>query len=259
MLRVLASAVRHRYLLGQLVRQLIIVQYRQSVLGLGWAVLQPAIYTGIFLVLRSVVPIPSDGIPYPLFALAGMTGWGTFATAVTVGSASIVLNAAIIRKVYFPRELFPAAAVLTRALDFGVGLVMLAAMMAYYRAPVTWHILWVPFLFACQTLFSLAISLVAAALGAFKRDFVLGMPFLLQFGTFVSPVIYPLSAVPEAYRALYLLNPMAGLIESYRRVLLRGLPPEPVVIASSILSTLVLLELSCAVFKRLEMKFADVI
>lgn len=260
MLTVLAANLyRHRYLLSRLAYQQVTAQYRQSVFGLGWAVFQPVMYTLLFLALRGLVSIPSDEIPPALFTLTAMMAWSAFATGVTAGAASIVLNAALIRKIYFPRELFPAAAVLTRWIDFTVGLVLVLMLMGYYRTPLTVHLLWVLPLLALQTLLALALGLLTSALGAFKRDIVLGIPFLLQFGLILSPVIYPLSAVPAEYRPLYLLNPMAGIIESYRRALLLGLPPEAGPLFVSVVGTALACVFCYWVFKKLEMQFADVV
>ena len=236
------------------------VRYRQTALGVLWALLQPLlmmiIFTGVFSVLARM---PSEGVPYALFAYTALLPWTFFAGAVTNASTSLVSHTQLITKVYFPREILPLTYVLAGIFDFAIGLTVLGGLMAYYRVPLTVHALTLLPLVLLLAAWLLAVALLLSALQVRWRDVGVAMPLLLQLWMFASPVIYPLSAVPDGWRQWYLLNPMAGLISSFRDVLLQGTPPDPVPLHYAVAVTAVVLPLAYLIFKRAESTMADVV
>ena len=236
------------------------VRYRQTALGVLWALLQPLlmmiIFTGVFSVLAKM---PSEGAPYALFAYTALLPWTFFATAVTNATTSLVSHTQLITKVYFPREILPLTYVLAGIFDFAIGLVVLGALMTYYDVPITaqaWHLVPLVLLLAGWLL---AVALVLSAVQVRWRDVGVAMPLMLQLWMFASPVIYPLSVVPEGWRHWYLLNPMAGIIASFRDVLLQGTQPDPVPLRYAAAVTACTLPLAYLFFKRAEATMADVV
>jgi lipopolysaccharide transport system permease protein len=202
--------------------------------------------------------ISSEGIPYPLFALAGLVPWTFFANSVTASSNSLVGSSNLITKVYFPRLIIPAAAMLAGLVDFALAFVLLAAMMIYYQVQPTINLLMLPVLIALTSLFALAVGTWASALNVKYRDVRFALPFAIQLWLFVSSVILPSSALPEKWRWLLLLNPMSAIIEAYRSALF-GLPFHWSSLAIAAGLTLVVLIYAAYSFKRVERRFADII
>jgi lipopolysaccharide transport system permease protein len=236
------------------------VRYRQTLLGIGWAVLQPLLMMMIFAVVFSrLAGIPSEGAPYPLFAYVALLPWTLFSTAVTSGTGSLVSHTELITKVYFPREILPLTYVIAALFDFTMGLGVLALLMAWYQVPVTLAVLWIAPLALLLAAWALAMALIFSAAQVRWRDVGVAMPVLVQLWMFVSPVIYPLAVVPGAWRPAYLLNPLAGIINSFRDVLLRGQAPEPGPLVSAAAVTAFVLPLAYLVFKRAEATMADVL
>ena len=236
------------------------VRYRQTALGVIWAVLQPVlmmlIFTGVFSVLARM---PSEGVPYPLFAYTALLPWTFFSSSLTNASTSLVSHAQLITKVYFPREILPLTYVVAGLFDFAIGALVLAGLMAYYGiapAASTWILIPLVLLLAGWIL---SVALVLSALQVRWRDVGVAMPLLLQLWLFASPVIYPLSAVPDGWRTWYLLNPMAGIVSSFRDVILRGSPPDPAPLLYAGAVTAVALPLAYIFFKRAESTMADVV
>ena len=236
------------------------VRYRQTLLGVGWAVLQPLLLMTIFAVVFSrLARIPSEGAPYALFAYVALLPWTFFGTAVTNATASLVNNTQLITKVYFPREILPLTYVVAGLFDFAIGLGALGALMAWFRAPVTWAVLYLIPVVALLALWALAVSLLLSAAQVRWRDVGVAMPVFMQLWMFVSPVIYPLSVVPEGWRPLYLLNPVAGIINAFRDVLLRAQAPALEPLAYAVAVTAVVLPFAYVVFKRTEATMADIV
>lgn len=236
------------------------VRYRQTVLGVAWAVLQPLLLMTIFAVLFSrLAGIPSEGVPYPLFAFAALLPWTCFATAVSNATTSLIGHAQLITKVYFPREILPLTYVLVGLFDLAIGLVVLAGLMAWYGAGVNATLLLLIPAIVLLAAWSLAVSLALSALQVRWRDVGVALPIAIQLGMFVSPVIYPLHVVAGAWQWLYLLNPMAGIIQSFRDILLRSQAPEPVPLVMSVVVTAIALPAAYLVFKRNEATMADVV
>lgn len=234
-------------------------RYRRSLLGPLWAILQPLILMVLFNMLRRFVSLPSDGIPYVLFSYTALVPWTFFTNALSFCGPSIALNANIIKKIAMPREVFPLAAVVTALFDFVMSGLVLVGMMIWFRIPVGWSVLWVPVLVLLLGTLAFGVGLLIASLGTLRRDFIFATPFLVQFWLYATPVIYPLSSVPERWRALYMLNPMVGIIEGFRNVLLQNTSPSLAALSRSALITLVIVTITWSVFHRLSRYFADVI
>lgn len=256
---IFSNLYRNRELLFALVKREYSARYKQSILGPAWAILQPFVLMVLFTIIRSFISIPSDGIPYPIFAYSALLPWTFFSNSISFASASIVQNAGILRKIYFPRELFPIAAALTSSIDFGLSFIIYIGMMIWYRISVSIWILLLPALLLTQLMLALGFALVFSAIGAFRRDVIFGTPLLMQFWMFLCPIMYPLSSVPEKYRAFYLLNPMAGLVDAYRTILVKQGAPELQPILFGLVGSIAVFLIGYWFFKSLEMRFADVV
>jgi lipopolysaccharide transport system permease protein len=235
------------------------VRYKQTALGAAWAILQPLFMMLIFTIFFGrIAGVASAGIPYPLFALAGLVPWTFFANAITASGNSLVGSANLITKVYFPRLIVPAAAMLAGLVDFLLAFALLVILMFYYRVTLTIQILFLPVLILLTALFSLGVGTWMSALNVKYRDVRFALPFLIQLWLFVSSVILPSTSIPQKWRWLLMLNPMSGIIEGYRAALF-GLPFDwPALGIASALTILVLLYAIYA-FGRVERSFADII
>jgi lipopolysaccharide transport system permease protein len=198
-------------------------------------------------------------VPYPIFSYAAMLPWTYFANAMTNSSNSLVGSANLLTKVYFPRLVIPLASVIPPAIDFAIAFVVLLGMMAFYGIAPTWHVLWLPAFLLLALITALGVGLWLSAMNVQYRDVRYAVPFLVQFWMFASPVTYPSSIVPEAWRALYGLNPMAGVIEGFRWALLGTETSPGPLIAVSVGAALVLLVSGAYYFRRMERTFADVV
>ena len=236
------------------------VRYKQTWLGLLWAVLQPFLMMAIFTaVFSTLAKMPSDGMPYALFAYTALLPWTFFSTAVTNATNSLVTHTQLLTKVYFPREILPATYVVAGLFDFCAGFLVLIGLMAWFHVPLTAGALNLLPILALLAAWILAVSLVLAAVQVRIRDIGVALPVLVQALMFASPVIYPLSAVPEAWRGWYLLNPMAGIVSSFRDVLLRQAPPDPEPLRVACLVTAIALPAAYLFFKRAEATMADLV
>lgn len=249
----------YRDLIESLAYREITGRYRQSFLGPGWAIIQPVALMLLFSGLRSFIEIPSDGFPYPIFAFTALLPWTLFTNSVVFSVSSVVQNGNIIRKIYFPREVFPTVTVLVTLFDFFIAFGILLILILLYRIPLHITMLLLPFLVLIQLVLALGVAYAVSALAVFRRDVVFGTPFVMQFWMYASPVIYPTSAVPERFRWLYNLNPMAGLIEAYRSVILRGELPNLTTLFIATTASALALVFGYWLFKSLEMRFADVV
>lgn len=249
----------YRELLYFLIWRDVKVRYKQTVLGVAWVVLQPLITTLIFTIfLGKLAKIPSDNIPYPLFAYTGLLGWTFFSGAVTNTGTSLVSNANLITKVYFPRMIIPGAVIGARLVDLAIGFVMLAGMMLYYGQTPTWRMVLLPLPIALLTLLSLGIGMWMSALNVKYRDIGAILPTLIQLWMYVSPVVYPLSMVPARWQWLYMLNPVTGIIKAVRSSVLGQALDWPSLATSAVI-TLAVLAYSVFTFRRMERQFADVV
>lgn len=234
-------------------------RYRRSALGMWWAFLQPVILMLLFNMLRGFVNIPSDGLPYMLFSYTALAPWTFFANSVASCGPSITVNAEVIKKIALPREVFPLAAVGAALFDFAMSLIILAGLMAWFQVKVTWALVWLPFLIVLMAAVAFGVGILIAGLGTFRKDFIFATPFLTQAWLFITPVIYPLSTVPEQWRSLYMLNPMAGVVEGFRYVLLKGAAPPMEPLAWACIMTAALIAVSWPIFRWLSGYFADVL
>jgi lipopolysaccharide transport system permease protein len=252
---------RYRELFQVLAWRDIAIRYRQTVIGVAWAVIRPVLATLIFtLLLGRVAKLPSDGSPYPLMVMAGMLPWTFFATALSDASNSLVANSGLVSKIYFPRMIVPTATIVGSTVDFAIGLMILAAMMVWYRFAPDWRILLLPLFGAMAFLAALGPSLWITSVNVRYRDFRYVIPFVVQFGLWATPVGYSSSVVPEKWRLLYSLNPMVGVIDGFRWCILGGRAaiywPG---FALGLLVIALALWLGVTQFRRLEKTFADVI
>lgn len=250
----------HRELLYFLVWRDVKVRYKQTLLGVTWVIIQPLFTTLIFTVFFGILArVPSEGVPYPLFAFAGLLPWIFFTNAVTQSSNSLVGSAHLITKVYFPRIIIPTAAVGAGLLDFAISFVVLGGLMAVYRVGLTWNFLALAPLLILLTLFALGVGMWLSALNVKYRDVRHLLPFVLQVWMFASPVIYPPTFVPERWRWILKLNPMTGIIDGFRTAIFGEKPFDRMSLVLSISITALLLVSGAYAFKRMEKNFADVV
>jgi ABC-type polysaccharide/polyol phosphate export permease len=256
----LRELVQYSYLILSFARRDIRARYKQTALGAAWAVLQPLSLMIVFtLVFDKVARIPTDGTPYPLFSFSTLIFWSFFSSSMAQGTMAMTANSNLVRKIYFPRETLLLAVMLSASLDLAIACVMLGVLLVFYGTAITWTVLWVPALLALQVLFTLALVCFTSAVHVYFRDIGHALTLGLQLWMFATPVAYPLSVVPESVRSLYLLNPMAPIIDGYRRAILYGLPPDVPRLGTVLVFVVVLLSLTYAGFKRAERTFADVI
>ena len=252
---------RYRELLWFLALRDIKVRYKQTLLGAAWAILQPFLTMVVFsVVFGRFAGIPSEGAPYPVFAYCGLLPWQLFAYALTQSSASLVANQRLITKVYFPRLVVPIASLLCGLVDFAVALPVLLGMMLYYGiTPPPGAIAAVPLFIILALLTALAAGLWLSAMNAVYRDVQYAVPFLTQFWLFITPVAYPASLVPERFRWLFGLNPMAGVVEGFRWALLGKARPDGALLALSTTAVIALLLGGLLYFRRMEREIADLV
>jgi lipopolysaccharide transport system permease protein len=255
----LAELWRYKELLSFLIWRDVKVRYKQTALGVGWALAQPLLAMVVFTVFFGrLAGMPSDGIPYPIFSMAALVPWTYFATAVSNGSQAVVVNQQLVTKVYFPRLIVPLAAVLSPLVDFVVAFSILIVMMFAYGLVPGAAILWLPVLMAFTVCTAAAISIWLSALNVRYRDVRYVVPFLVQIWMFATPIAYPASLISERWRPFYGLNPLAGVIEGFRWALLGGPRPGALMIVS-VAVVAVALAGSLLYFRRVEGTFADVI
>jgi lipopolysaccharide transport system permease protein len=236
------------------------IRYKQTAIGAAWAVLQPLLTMLIFsLFFGRLAHIPSEGLPYPIFYYSALLPWMYFAAALQNATNTIVENQRVITKVYFPRLALPLASVLSGLVDFGVSFVMFVVLMVYYGIRPTPAILWFPAFILLAVLTALGVGLWLSALNALYRDVRYVLPFLVQFWLFASPVAYPASLVPQKWRWLYGLNPMAGVIEGVRWSLTGKTSPPGRLIFVSTAAVLIFLATGLAYFQKVETTVADVV
>jgi len=252
--------VAYRDLFYFLVVRDIKVRYKQTVLGGLWAVIQPLFMMIVFtLFFGNLAKVPSDGIPYPIFNYTAMVAWTYFTNSVTASGNSLTANIPFISKVYFPRLLAPLSPVLAFLLDFSLAFIILIGMMAYFHIYPTITTLFLPLLVILMMFIASGVGMVMAALNVNYRDIRYTLPFMLQFWMFASPIVYPVSMLPEEYHLIYAINPMVGIIEGFRSALLGtvAFPTQMLLVSTGV--SIVLFVTGAFYFKRTERYFADVI
>lgn len=272
MIAAVKNLIEYRELMGVLAWKSIAVRYKQAYLGILWAILRPLMLMLIFTLVKSFVGIDSGDVPYPILTFAALMPWTLFQEATSEGVASIVSNANLIRKIYFPREIFPLATILTKLVELGINFLILAGLMVYYGMVPTVFAFWIPLIIAYTVLVSLTVSLVGAAMNVYYRDVASATPVALSLLMYASPVIYPLALVKQKllidqaagewseflYR-IYTLNPLAGIIDAFQRAMLHGQPPDFSALWPGAVLTALMLPISYILFKRAERYFADVV
>ena len=250
---------RYRELFQVLAWRDVAIRYKQTAIGVAWAVIRPVLTVLVFtVVFGRIAKLPSNGVPYPLLVFAGMLPWTFFATALSDASNSLVSNANLISKVYFPRLIVPAATVAAAFVDFFISLALMAALMAWYRFAPDWRLVFLPLFALLAVLASLGPGLWITAVNVRYRDFRYVIPFLAQFGLYVSPVGFSSSVVPASWRLIYALNPMVGVIDGFRWCLL-GTPLDWRAVGVSALVVAMTLWVGVGQFRRLEKTFADLL
>ena len=272
MISVIKSIIDYRELIAVLAWKNIAVRYKQAYLGIGWAVLKPIALMLVFSLVRSFVGIPSGNVPYPVLAFAALMPWIFFQESASEGVLSVVGNAALIRKIYFPREVFPITSMITKLVELAINALILAGLMAWFGMVPSIYLAWAPLIILYTMLVSLSIAFAGAAINVYYRDIGAALPVLLSLLMYASPVIYPLDLVKDkllvqhaagdwsnVLYTLYTLNPLAGIIDSFQNVVLRGLPPDFAALIPGAVLVAIALPISYLVFKRAESYFADVI
>lgn len=236
------------------------VRYKQTVLGGLWAIIQPFFMMVVFtLFFGRLAKVPSDGVPYSIFNFSAMVAWTYFARAITDSGNSLVGSTSLITKVYFPRLIIPLTPVFAGLLDFSIAFIVLIGMMFYFHIYPTIMALFLPLLVILMMLTASGVGMFLAALNAKYRDIRYTIPFLVQFWMFASPIVYPASMVPEKYRLIYALNPMVGVVEGFRSVLLGTISFPTQMLLISTLVSIILFVIGGFYFKQMERHFADII
>jgi lipopolysaccharide transport system permease protein len=254
------TLARHQDLLYRFIILRLSVRYEQSALGWVWAVLQPLAlmitYTAIF---SRVAKVPSEGTPYPLFVLSGLLPWVFLSSSLTTATAGLVNYGHLVMKVYFPREIIPLSYVAAAMVDFGVAALLLGGLILYYKVALTWNVLYAVPIFAILTAFTTAVSLVFSAIQVRLRDVSMAMPLVLQVWMLATPIVYPLQSVPAGLRRIYLLNPVAIVIDNFRRVVLHAEAPDMALLVVAGAISIFILVLAYVGFKNFEATMADYI
>lgn len=268
----LRNLIEYRELMSTLAWKNVAVRYKQAYLGIAWAILKPVMLMLIFTLVKSFVGIDSGEVPYPILVFAALMPWTFFQESAAEGINSVVGNTALIKKIYFPREIFPITSVLTKLVELGISFFILAGLMVWYQMMPSIQILWVPLIILYTVLVALTISFAGAAMNVYFRDVRTALPVLLSLLMYLSPVIYPLQLVKDKLLVeqaagewsntlftLYTLNPLAGIIDAFQSVVLRSEVPDLSAMIPGAILIAILLPLSYLYFKRAERYFADVI
>jgi lipopolysaccharide transport system permease protein len=251
--------LRFRELFRTLAERDIRLRYRQTALGVVWVILQPLVASLIFaLIFGQFAGLPSDGLPYVLFVFAALLPWNLFSGGVQRAGNSLVANAGLVTKIYFPRAIIPIASVSAVLLDFAVAGIVMLGLLLFFGVHVTWAVIAVPALVVLAVALTIGVTLFFSALNVYYRDFSYALPFLLQLWMYATPVVYASSLVPDGWRFVYGLNPMVGVIDGFRWALLDG-PFSGIALVESVVVTTILFVVGVAVFSRVERSFADVI
>ncbi len=235
------------------------VLYAQTIMGFSWALINPLIQIVIFSVIFGrVANIPTDGIPYVLFSTVAVVPWTYMAESMSASSQSLVLGQNMLGKVYFPRVIFPLTSVLAKMVDFSISLILIVAVMVYFRISPTWNLAYFPFLVALMMIIPAGVGLWLSALAIRYRDVKFAMPFVIRMLIYSAPILYPISAIPEQWRFFYSLNPIVAVVEGYRACLLGTPMPWDFILPGAVVAVLVLV-FGAMYFRRMERVFVDVI
>ena len=260
MISYLKELFKYRELLLILTQREIKVRYKQTALGVFWAILQPMSLMLIFtLVFSYFTKINSEGIPYPIFSYVALLPWTFFQTAVQFGSMSVVNNSGLVTKVWFPREILPLSSLLAAMIDFFIAGILLIGLMIFYKIGISANIFWLVVLIPLQMIITAGINLILAAMVVIFRDLKFVIPLGLQLLFYATPIIYSINIIPDRFFKLVLANPLTGLIDSYRRILLMGQAPNFYYLSSSLIAGVLLITFGYWFYKRVDKRFADII
>ncbi len=272
MIGIVKNLYLYRELISALTYKNIVIRYKQAYLGILWAVLKPVMLMLVFTLMKSFIEIETNGLPYPLVTFAALIPWIFFQESVSEGINSVTSNAALIKKIYFPREIFPLTAMVTKLVELSISFVILAGLMIYYKVLPSIYAWWLPAFILYTMIVALTISFFGAAMNVYYRDVAQAIPIALSLLMYGSPVIYPLSLVQkkllleqvagewsDKLYTLYTLNPLVGIIDGFQRVLIKNAEPDFVALYPGLILTLIILPFSYWFFKRAENWFADVI
>lgn len=251
---------KYRELLWVLTQREIKVRYKQTFFGIAWAVIQPLSLMLIFtLIFSYFTQINSEGIPYPIFSYAALLPWTFFQTAIQFGSMSVLNNSGLVTKIWFPREILPLSSLLAALVDFLIACLLLIPLLIIFHIPITIQLLWIVLLIPLQVIIAAGIAFLTSALVVLFRDLKFVIPLALQILFYATPVIYSINIIPDRFFKLVLANPLTGLIDSYRRILLQGQPPQPYYLITSIIIGIVILVSGYWFYKQVDKQFADII
>ena len=235
-------------------------RYKQTFVGFGWAVIQPLVMMVIFtIIFGRFAKIPSDGIPYPIFSYTALLPWTLLSTGLNFGVNSLTTNVSLVTKVYFPREIIPLASISAATVDFFVASTIFVGLMWWYKISVSVGFLLIVPLIILQLLVMITVVLILSVWNVRYRDVRQGLPFVIQVWMYASPIVYPLSIVPEKWKTFYVMNPMVGIIDGYRAIILRGETLDVITLLPALILALIGLPLAYIYFKKSERNFADII
>ncbi|MBI3408490.1 MAG: ABC transporter permease [Planctomycetes bacterium] len=256
----LAELWRYRELVYFLAWRDVKVRYKQAVLGAAWAILQPLLGMVVFtFFFGGLAGIATDDVPYPVFSFCALVLWTYFSTVISHGGQSLVGNSGLITKVYFPRMALPLSATLSGLIDLAIGLAFMVFVLAYFGVYPNWTVLLAPFFLGTLIILTAGASLILSALNVSYRDIKYAIPFLIQLGLFVTPVIYPITIIPDRFWFLVALNPLSGIVEGFRACLIPGQAIDPMLTVMSLTMTAIVFATGVILFRRTERVFADVI
>lgn len=251
---------KYRELLFFLVWRNIKVRYKQTVMGIGWAIIQPFFTMVVFSIFfGKIAKMPSDGVPYPIFSYAALVPWTFFANSLSLASNSLISESNLIKKIYFPRLIIPITSVLSGLIDFALSFLLLLAMMIYWNILPTFAIIWLPAFILLSMITSLGVGLWLSALNVQFRDIRYAIPFLIQIWLFSTPIVYPSSMLSDSWRVLYGLNPMVGVVEGFRWALLGTAQTSGLMLLVSTVIASGLLLSGALYFRKMETSFADIV
>jgi ABC-type polysaccharide/polyol phosphate export permease len=249
--------IEYRELLLRITARDLLLRYKQTVMGFGWAIFMPIVNTAVFSVIFTRVAPIDTGVPYPLFAFSGLLVWNCFASALRFSAVCLTSNTNLVTKVYFPREIFPLSAVIVSAVDFVVGFIVLGALMAYYHVPVTPALIFLPLVFAVHIVFTMGIALLLSMANLFYRDVKYLFEIVITVWMFATSVVYPTELVGGRLGTVLTLNPMTSIIDGYRSVILRGQLPSGDAFGLAVIVAAVIAGIAWVLFHRAEFQFAE--
>jgi lipopolysaccharide transport system permease protein len=260
MIKFLKNLLTYKELLFNITLRQIKVKYKQTVLGISWAVLNPLSLVVVFTIIFSkFAKIPSDNIPYPIFVYSALLPWTFFSTSLSFAINSLQDNKDLITKIYFPREIFPISAVLAAFVDFCIAVIIFVILMFLFKVSLSFNALFIFPILLIQIIFTLGISLFFSALNVYYRDIGYALPLVIQLLMYTCPIIYPISIVSVRIKPFYMLNPMAPILDGYRRVLIQAKPPDFYYLGISMVVSILIFYFSYIYFKKIEHTFADIV